>query len=451
MQRPAAPAFAAASLLPVLLWSCAGSATTTNAPGADPAPLAREAQPQPEGVRPESLEQGFVLVVRDKSGMADEDNPIHIATSKNGWNPGDPAMKLEPRSDGRWQIVFDQPEGVGPMEFKFTLGDWSRVEVGPEGNDIDNRRLPDLDPASIEPGRPPVVELVVESFREPGDAHQAQMAADGYRDLGVTGTVRRVQVTGGAALAQAHTRQLLVWLPPGYDLPDNADRSYPVLYLHDGQNIFEQLPGVPGEWHADETATDLIAQGITEPVIIVGIPHSGGSRAQEYIPYPNAAGVEPQGDDHVRWLHREVFPRVESIFRVTDDPAQTYIGGASLGAVISLYAATDHPERFGGFLLESIPDIAPNDRARDALLTSIMRLDGRGLRVYIGVGGSETGTEAAARPRNDRYVQWSTTIAEALERAGAEVHLLVVPEDRHNEDAWADRFDEALRFLAPAN
>jgi len=430
----------------VLVGACAHGASVHGGGAASADPDEPRRASQPEMVAPETLSQGFVLVVRDESGQADENNPIYLASNKNGWDPGQESMRLEQRSDGRWQIVLDQPESRTAMQFKFTLGDWSRVERDAAGNDIENRTLPEVDVSGLEPGERPVIELVVESFRTPSPAQMAQLRVDPYRDLEVTGSVRRVQVAGGAGDAEAMTRQLLVWLPPGYDVPENASRRYPVLYLHDGQNLFEKLPGVWGEWHADETATRLIEQGEIEPAIIVGIPHGGASRVQEYVPLEAFRGIEPEGNEHVAWLRGEVMPRIESIFRVSTRREDTMIGGASLGAVISLYAAARHPDRFGGLLLESMPTLAESGGAWRRHVESIRGLDGA--RVFIGVGGREVSNDESDAAHNAAYVRWSRRVAAALEeRAGADVRLVVEQSHNHNEDAWADRFDDAVRYL----
>ncbi|MCC5786257.1 MAG: esterase family protein [Phycisphaerales bacterium] len=404
---------------------------------------------QPEMVAPESLPQGFVIVVDDRSDVADDDAPIHLASNHNGWNPGDANQRLVRRSDMRWQIVLPQPTNPDRMQFKFALGSWERVELSAEGEDnVPNRTLPLVDRERYADGTRPVFEFVVQQFRE-GRAPTDIVRLDRYRELDVTGTVRRLEVTGGAGGAVGAQRDLLVWLPPGYDEPENAERRYPVLYLMDGQNIFEQLPGVYGEWQADETAQRLVELGLIEPVVIVGVPHAGRYRAEEYLPMRALDNADPHGEAFVSWLRHEVFPRVERAFRVSDDPADRGIGGASFGAVISAYAAAEHPGAFGFLLLESMPTLAGAEGRWKRYLESVDRWPER---VYIGMGGREVSNDEADRELNERFVSWARELEGIFARAGVESDrrlLVITPEANHNEDAWAERFPDALQFLLP--
>lgn len=400
-----------------------------------------------ELVKPESLPQGFVLVVKDQSGKANSDNPIYLASSINGWDPADPDYLLSGRSDTRWQIVVDEDlQGVS-MQFKFTQGGWDREELDAAGNAIPNRSLPMVDVSGLAAGERPIIELEVVDFREPMSLAEQVREAGFYRELSVTGDVHRVQVRGGSGGAEAMTRDLLVWTPPGYDDPANAGRSYPVLYMFDGQNIFEQLPGLPGEWRADETATELIEAGRIEPVIIVGIPHAGAYRLEEYLPFGSYRGVEGRGDETMRWVMREVMPKVERAFRVKTDRASTAVGGASLGGAMALYASTAHADRFGMAIVESLPMMADEGAAAERYLRGVERWPDK---LFIGMGGREVSADQADAERNILYRQWAQRVDRIALQGGvddADRRLMVVPTASHNENAWADRFDDALLLL----
>jgi enterochelin esterase-like enzyme len=414
------------------------------------APAAARAQPQTELSRPESLDQGFILIVKDLSGLASPASPIYLASNHGGWNPGDPAMRLEGRSDMRWQIALPKPVDGSPIEFKFTRGTWDQCEVAADLSDIHNRRLPAIDPATLAPGAKPIFEFEIPKFADQRPQAKARRDVDPYRTLEVTGQVRRLQVVGGVPTGGARVRELLVWLPPGYDDAKNADRRYPVLYLHDGQNVFEQLPGVPGEWHADETATRLIAAGEIAPLIIVGIPHAGAERSSEYLPVAALRGAEPRADEYLEFLTGEVMPRVERAFRVERGAEHRAVGGASLGAVVSVYAATRRPDLFGAVLAESTPTLSGAGGPWSALLEEVERWPAR---VYLGMGGREVGLDAANDELNAAYAESARQMDAMLERKGldgAHRMLALDPEAVHNEDAWATRFPAALKFLFPA-
>lgn len=406
---------------------------------------------KPEMVRPESLPQGFVLVVNDEAREADKENPIYLASSINGWNPSDPEMKLSGRSDTRWQIVIDRDlQGVG-VQFKFTMGGWDREELDGEGNAIQNRSLPLVDKSVLAAGEKPVIELSVKEWRVPVSLAEQVRQSGMYRKLEVTGDVRRIEVRGGSGGAESVTRDLLVWLPPGYDAPQNRDRRYPVLYMCDGQNIFEQLAGVPGEWHADETATQLIERGTIEPLIIVGMPNSGAYRIREYLPFDSLPGVEPDGAAFVDWMLREVKPRIDRVFRTAQDSDETVIGGASLGGAIALYASTSHPDVFGGAIIESLPLLTDDGKAVREHLDGVRDWPSR---VYIGMGGREVSADNSDKARNAAYRDWAGEIDGIFRKNGlgqSKRMLLIEPEAHHNEPAWAERFGRALEFMFPAH
>ncbi len=395
---------------------------------------------------PELLPGGFMLVVTDRSGKANESRPLHIGSNHNGWNPGDPNRRLTPRSDSKWQIELPPSPDGSRLAFKITLGSWDTVEVTADMADIANRELPLIDAASLRPGEKPVIEITVEQFRDPPPDSDVRLRLDPNRPIPVAGgTLRRVEVAGGPIPVR---RDILVWLPPGYDDPSNADRRYPILYLHDGQNIFEKLPHVPGEWKADETATRLIDAGKIEPLIIVGIPSIGIRRLEEYVPVEVFDGVPARGSQHVEWLVSEVIPRVERVCRVRPGAANRVVGGSSLGAVIALYAATERPDLFGAVLLES-----PAMLAKGALL--LHYFDGRDTyptRAFVAVGTHEVGHDPSDADRNAAYLQSARDLLALLGVKGiAEAdRTLVIGQDAvHNEDAWAARFPDALQFLFP--
>ncbi|MDQ7013781.1 MAG: alpha/beta hydrolase-fold protein [Planctomycetota bacterium] len=429
-------------------------------------------------VRPEAHPGGILLVVTDTTGLVSNSSPLFLASNAGGWNAGDTAMQLTGRSDLRWQIMLPGPVmgnaegtegggssgGAGPrFEFKLTRGSWETCEVDADLGDIPNRTLEPVDAAVLEEGKPYIVELTIEGFVDQREgAVTPRLRTDSTQPLNVTGNAFRLQVVGGAGAAKGSLRDVTVWLPPGYDDEANAGRHYPVLYLQDGQNVFDFMPPTPGEWRADETATALIEAGEIEPIVIVAIPHSGANRTAEYLPgakrwttmggeiedeftrLGKTLGVTPGGDAYLDWLVAEVVPRVERVVRASPDPADRGIGGASLGGLLGLRAAQLHAGVFGRLLCES-----PSLTARGADLTDALTagLELRDARVFVGVGGSEYGDDPDKSAALVRAVQRA---AERLGASGAEVSLLIEPNAGHTEAAWADRFDEALVHLYPA-
>lgn len=406
-------------------------------------PATVPAAPTAALVAPESLPQGFVIVVRDKSGLVGPDSPLFLASNHGGWNPGNAAMKLVGRSDGRWQISLPKPADGSPILFKFTRGSWETVEVAADFSEIANRTLARIDTSRLAAGTQPLIELTIEKFADQRPGAKAGPGVDPYRAIKATGEVRRLQVTGGGA-GNGLVRDLLVWLPPGYSDTAHAKRSYPVLYLLDGQNVFEQLPGVPGEWRADETATHLIDTRQIEPLIIVAVPNAGAQRTSEYLPVEAMAGVQPRGADFVAWLRTEVMPRVDRTFRVLQGPDNTAIGGSSLGGLLALYAGATHPDIFGKVLAES-PSLVLGQKPLWVDLFS--KVPSWPQRVYIGMGAREG---AAGSDESRRYIDAARSLDQTLAAAGLDDSrrmLVVDPAGIHDETAWARRLGPALKFL----
>ena len=416
---------------------------------AKPAATEGPKEAAPQLVAPESLEQGFVLVVKDLAGMAKSDSPIHLASSHNGWDPGDKNQVLTSRSDLRWQIVMPKPKINAPLSFKFTRGNWDTAEVTVELADIDNRSLPKVDASKLAPGEKPVIEFEIPKWADQRPSAAARPDLNPYYTLNVTGTVKRLQVAGGGV---ATIRDLLVWLPAGYDAPENAARTYPVLYMQDGQNLFMAMPGTGGEWQADETATKLIASKQVEPFIIVGIPHAGKGRASEYLPIAAIDNVVARGEQYVDFLASEVMPRVERAFRVKTGPDNTAIGGASLGGVIALTAATKRPDLFGKVYMESSP--VNMGSGPTSLMAYFAKQATWPPVVIFAMGAMELGGDAQNAEANAKLVDAAKEFGKlaSSKTSGPKVNVQIVIDKNgeHNETAWARRFGDGVKALFPS-
>ena len=406
---------------------------------------ARAAADGPNMVKPESLPQGFIIVVDDPSKLASLTSPIFIAGSFNGWSAGDTKFKLTPQSDMRWRIEFPQWQGGSDFNFKFTRGSWELEELKDDLTPPTNRALPLIDASKLAPGEKPVLEFKVAKWADQKpDYKKPEDANDSYAPLKITGEYRRVQVAG-APFPPAQ-RELIVWLPPGYEEGVKAGKKFPVLYMFDGQNIFQKHAGVPDEWKMDETATELIKAGKIAPLVIVGIPNAGAARMREYMPVHAMADVEPAADLCVAWVADEVVPRVRSLFAVESGPSGVGIGGSSLGAVIALEAVNRHPEMFGVALLESPALRAGNPDAWSGWLKQIRNWP---KKAFVGVGSRELAKQEDGSPDNKAYVEAAKNLQSLIRSGGGVAEIVVTPGAVHNEGAWAKRLPAALEFLFP--
>lgn len=399
-------------------------------------------------VKPENLPQGFIIVVDDPSKLASLTSPIFIAGSFNGWSAGDTKFKLTPQSDMRWRIEFPQWKGGSEFNFKFTRGSWELEELKDDLTPPTNRALPLVDKSKLGPNEKPVLEFVVPKWGDQKpDYKMPEDANDAYAPKQISGDYRRVQVAG-APFGQANAqRELIVWLPPGYEAGAKTGKLFPVLYLFDGQNLFQKHPGVPDEWRVDETASELIKAGKVEPLVIVGIPNAGAGRMREYMPVKALPNVEPGASEFIAWLADEVVPKVQRTFSVEMDPSRVGIGGSSLGAVIALEAVNQHPELFGLALLESPALRAGNPDAWSAWLAKITNWP---KRAFVGVGTRELANQADGSEANKAYESASRNLDQMIKSAGGTTVLVVDPGAVHNEGAWAKRMPRALEFLFPA-
>jgi len=238
-----------------------------------------------------------------------------------------------------------------------------------------------------------------------------------------------------------NTRMLRVWLPPEYNSPAHRGERYPVLYLNDGQDLFDACTSIfnAEEWGVDETATALIQGGKISPLIIVGIDDAGKrDRPKEYLPFPDdtlrPAVSKVHGKDYPRFLVDEVMPFINRTYRTDPTPAITGLGGSSYGAGIALYTVMRRPGRFGRLMLES-PSLYAHD---DYLLHKADAFTRWPAKIFVGVGSINEPVDDVHR------------LQVTLSRHGLGSQRLLVVEEPgagHNEKAWAQRFPRALEFL----
>ena len=255
----------------------------------------------------------------------------------------------------------------------------------------------------------------------------------------LTGDVRLVQAFRSDVLD--NSRDVHVYLPPGYD--EAGDRLYPVLYLHDGQNVFDTSTSFAGiEWGVDETAEQLVRAGRIPPIIIVAIDHAGERRADEFAPtrdtHRNAGG---EADRYARFVVEELKPYIDRTFRTRADAPHTAIGGSSLGGLVTLHIGLAHARTFGALAVLS-PSIWWDRRA---VLERVSLLRDRlPWRIWLDVGTGE-GRDTV---RNARALKG--LLVEKGWRLGADLHYLEAQDAVHSESALAERVAPMLEFLFPA-
>jgi predicted alpha/beta superfamily hydrolase len=236
-------------------------------------------------------------------------------------------------------------------------------------------------------------------------------------------------------------RDLIVYLPPGYD--EQPFARFPVLYLQDGQNLFDRATAFAGQdWNVHGAADQGIAAGTIQPLIVVGIYNTGKSRINEYTPTKAPRLGGGRADRYAKFLMQEVMPFIQSEYRVASDPRVTGIGGSSLGGLLSLYLGLKHPTMFG-----KIAALSPSVwwHQRMILRFASAAKPSPPPTVWLDIGTKEG-------PRIVPEVeQFRDILVKKGWREGEDLHYEKVEGAEHNELAWSQRIGRVLEFLYPAN
>ncbi len=349
-------------------------------------------------------------------------DPVFIAGDFQGWDPGDPACQLTGVGGLVYEITLDLTTGA-PIGFKFTRGSWATVEKGPNGEEIPNRTHTVTGAETLE--------LTVANWAD-------QPVST------ITGDVTTHTVPGFLS-----GRRVWVYLPSGYDL--RTDQRYPVLYMFDGQNLFDQVTSYAGEWGVDETCESLIPAGLMSPIIVVAVDNGGLDRIHEYTPwYDPGYGDGGGGEAHLQQFIDILMPWVDVNYRTLTGPGVTGLAGSSLGGLMSLYAAYAHPDVFG--LIGALsPSIWWSD---DELLDYAAGQTQPDSRVYMDMGTIESGSMVDDDGNGiDDNIDDLRAMRDVMVGQGfVPGDDLMVVEDEggmHNEWYWAQRLPGTLQFLFP--
>ena len=238
-------------------------------------------------------------------------------------------------------------------------------------------------------------------------------------------------------------RDVIVYLPPGYE--EQAERTYPVLYLHDGQNLFDgRTSFVKGRtWMVREHADAAIEAGEVDPLVIVGIYNTGDRRLAEYTHEYNWQMGGGEADKYGDLLTRELMPWIADNYRVRHDRENTGMGGSSLGGLVTLYLGLRYPHVFGKLAILS-PSVWWNHKSILGYLNEHAPQMWERPRVWLDVGdreGQRTLRDVEHLARRLKANGWDP---------GKSMHFEKVPGGTHDEASWAGRVRPMLKFLFPA-
>jgi predicted alpha/beta superfamily hydrolase len=284
------------------------------------------------------------------------------------------------------------------------------------------------------------MEIVAPHSKQMFDAHAPDRWLD--PELAIAAAEGRyIRIRGWQSRFLPSARDLFIYLPKAYI--EEPRRLFPVLLLHDGQNLIDgNLSYVKGStWRVGSTADAEIAAGRVEPVVLVGVANAGLQRIVEYTPTPDESLGGGKGPLYARLLVDELLPMLREEFRILPHAEAAGIAGSSLGGLISLSIALRYPDVFHRVGVLS-PSVWWDDRV---ILKDVRGLRGRlPLRIWMDMGTGE----------GLRHVRDADLLAKLLEskgwREGGDLQYKRFPGALHNEAAWAARFGQVLRFLYPA-
>ncbi len=335
------------------------------------------------------------------------------------WEPG--AIPLSRQADGTHVGEFEVMSGV-EQQFKITRGTWGTVETTADDKEIDNRTYT---PAA-EGG---VLKIAVAGWRDKGLGNPGKIT--------LTGTIRQHKRLKSELLG--NERNLTVYLPPGYDDAGNETR-YPVLYVNDGNNIFNEADSFQNiEWKLDEAAQKLIVDGKIQPLIIVGIWNTE-QRAAEYTPAQMSGKTPGQAADYAKFFREGIKAYIDGVYRTKPEPEFTAVGGGSLGALAAVAFVDESPAMFGKVALFS-PHLSENDKPIDALIGGAASFKGK--QIWMCMGGKPSAQNYAGKDA----IADAKTFAGKLTAAGAKVELRTNPDADHNESAWQNDVEPMLMSL----
>ncbi len=340
---------------------------------------------------------------------------IYFASNYNGWNPCNDAFKLVKEDTGVFSLSVSLPRGF-PLEYKFTRGSWLTVEKGVKGEEIPNRTLVVLQDTTIE--------IEVANWRD--------FLENERKSHNISGNVEKIEFKS-RILRYYNPRKVWIYLPPDYEV---SNKRYPVLYMQDGQNLFDDSESYAGEWHVDEILEEMYKEkGFS--LIVVGIENAQEYRIDEYSPYFNEKYSRGGGGKlYVDFVVKELKPFIDQNYHT--EPQITGILGSSLGGLISIYAGFLYPEIF-----KIVGSMSGAFWFNPEIKDFISRSEVCPQRVYL-----DWGLKESENP--DFYVKGNREILGTLKnRFGQRIEFKWVedPEGIHHESSWSKRFRSAVEFL----
>lgn len=340
------------------------------------------------------------------------DSSIYISGDFEGWTGGQEQYKLT-KTNGVYFITLSKQNGS--INYKLTQGSWETVETDLEGNNIDNRTY-------IFSSKKDTLNINILKWANPSLSKKSTAASNVFV-LSENFKIPQLK----------RERKIWIYLPPNYK---NSNDSYPVLYMHDAQNIFDNGTSFAGEWQVDETLNRLYKEKGFK-LIVVGVDNGGNKRLNEYSPWPNNKfGSKGQGNTYLKFIIETLKPFVDNNFRTQPDKKSTAIMGSSMGGLISHYAGLKYSQIFG-----KIGVFSPSFwYSKQSFEFAAKKSKVNDVKMYFLVGGQE----------GENMDSEMLRMIDLMKENGfdeANISSKVVPEGRHSEIFWRREFQGAILWL----
>ncbi len=336
-----------------------------------------------------------------------------VAGNFNNWTPNDTAFQFKRKADGSYILEKNLP--VGNYEYKLTKGDWKSVETGINGETVSNRKLALKIDTAID----------IKVLNWAGHFKKSKPLNTATSNVKVIDTDFNIPQLG-------KKRKIWVYLPPTYE---GTNAKYPVIYMHDGQNLFDEATSGFGEWKIDEILNDF-AQKVGEGFIVVGIDHGNEDRLKEYNPYDSEYG-KGEGKQYVDFLAKTLKPYIDKTYRTKKDFKNTSIAGSSMGGLISMYAIIRYPNVFGNAGIFS-PAFWIGKPILDDLKIAQHQIRNR--KIYFVAGEQESKT----------MVSDMKEVYQIINPSGKykNIKFVTKTDGAHKEWFWSSEFVDFYKFIA---
>jgi predicted alpha/beta superfamily hydrolase len=333
---------------------------------------------------------------------------VFLAGNINGWNPADEKYRFS--SAGELTLTLDKNQLV---EFKLTKGGWNHVETSADGSDIENR--------VFKATRDTIIIIKIAAWKQDIGSGRKHTASVNVSVLDSAFYIPQLE----------RYRTIRIYLPPDYN---SSNKRYPVLYMADGQNCFDEYTASFGEWKVDETL-DRFYDSCKKSMIVVAIDHGEKHRNQEYDPYDFKEIGKGEGEQFASFLVQTLKPFIDKKLRTFSDKHHTSIAGSSMGGIISMWAILCYPQVFGkaGVFSPAFWTARPIFNYAKQQLTKL-----KGNRIFFYAGGKESET----------MVPFTKEMHLLLSSGKAvQTELWVDDDAQHNEGAWAKWFPVYVKWL----